>query len=189
MSPHEAGGRMVQPHARPLVRPLLRPLLWPLLWPGVPRWASREVLAFLAVGGTGYVVDVAVFNLLRSTGPLGEADPSYARVLAVAAAAVVTYLGNRMLTWRGRTARGRRREVALFAFFNLVGLAISVACLVVSHDLLGLTSRLEDNLSANVVGIGLGTLFRFWSYRRFVFVDDSVSPPPAAPAAELAPVA
>jgi putative flippase GtrA len=28
---------------------------------------------------------------------------------------------------------------------------------------------LDDNISANVVGVALGTLFRFWSYRRFVF--------------------
>jgi hypothetical protein len=41
--------------------------------------------------------------------------------------------------------------------------------LVLSHDLLGLTSRLADNISANVVGLALGTLFRYWSYQRFVF--------------------
>ena len=26
-----------------------------------------------------------------------------------------------------------------------------------------------DNISANVIGLGLGMLFRFWSYRTFVF--------------------
>jgi hypothetical protein len=41
--------------------------------------------------------------------------------------------------------------------------------LVISHDLLGLTSRLADNVSANVVGLALGTLFRYWSYKKFVF--------------------
>lgn len=154
---------------------------------------GREVLVFLAVGGTGYVVDVAAFNLLRSGGTLAAADPSYARVLAVAVATVVTYLGNRLLTWRGTPTRGRRREVALFVAFNLVGLALSVACLLVSHDLLGLTSRLDDNLSANVVGIGLGTLFRFWSYRRFVFAAPAPGRRPAPPSAtsttELVPAA
>ena len=33
------------------------------------------------------------------------------------------------------------------------------------------TSRLADNI-ATVVGIGLGTLFRFWAYRRWVFAGD-----------------
>ena len=33
------------------------------------RFLTREVLTFLAVGGAGYVVDVAAFNLLRSLEP------------------------------------------------------------------------------------------------------------------------
>jgi hypothetical protein len=48
-------------------------------------------------------------------------------------------------------------------------LGISNLCLVVSHDLLGLTSLIADNISANVVGLGLGTAFRFLTYRRYVF--------------------
>ncbi|MSW42688.1 MAG: GtrA family protein, partial [Actinobacteria bacterium] len=33
------------------------------------------------------------------------------------------------------------------------------------------TSPLADNVSANVIGLGLGTIFRFWSYRRWVFPE------------------
>ena len=96
-------------------------------------------------------------------------DPSVAKSLAVALAMVVTYIGNRAVTWRGQSSSGRHREVALFVLFNVIGLGFSVLTLAVSHDLLGLTSRLADNISANVVGLALGTAFRFWSYRRFVF--------------------
>jgi hypothetical protein len=39
----------------------------------------------------------------------------------------------------------------------------------VSHYALGFTSPLGDNIAANVVGLGLATAFRFWSYRRWVF--------------------
>jgi hypothetical protein len=39
----------------------------------------------------------------------------------------------------------------------------------VSHYVLGFESRLADNISANGVGLVLGTMFRFWSYRRFVW--------------------
>jgi hypothetical protein len=46
-----------------------------------------------------------------------------------------------------------------------------VGCLWISHYLLGLDSALADNISANVIGLGLGTLFRFWSYRRWVFPE------------------
>ena len=135
----------------------------------VTRLLDRQVLTFLAVGGTGYVVDVSAFNVLRSTTPWSTMDPSVARTLAVVAAMCVTYLGNRTLTWRDRPAGDRRREVALFVLFNVIGLGFSVVTLAVSHDLMGLTSRLADNVSANVVGLALGTAFRYVTYQRFVF--------------------
>jgi putative flippase GtrA len=133
---------------------------------------TREVVTFLAVGGAGYVTDVAAFNWLRDRQLLGGHDPVFAKVVAVAVAMVVTYLGNRLLTWRGVASENRKREALLFVVFNLVGLMISVLLLTMSHDVLKLTSRLADNLVGNVLGVGLGTAFRFWSYRRFVFVDD-----------------
>ncbi len=135
----------------------------------VARLISPEVLSFLAVGGVGYFVDVAGFNLLRTLSPFATRDPALAKVVAVGLAMVVTYVGNRALTWRGGGSGDRRREILLFVVFNLIGLGFSIVTLVISHDLLGLTSRLADNISANFVGIGLGTVFRFWSYRRFVF--------------------
>lgn len=134
------------------------------------RVLTHEVRTFLAVGGTGYVIDVLTFNLLRSTPPFGVWDPAIARTLAVVAAMVVTYAGNRMVTWRDRGTRGRRREIVLFAVANLIGYLFSVGCLLASHDLMGLTSRLADNISANVIGLVLGTGFRFVAYKYVVFV-------------------
>jgi putative flippase GtrA len=157
----------VTTHVEARPRPPEPPRTTPLL----TRLTSPEVLTFLAVGGAGYVVDVGSFNLLRSAPWFDTADPSYARVLAVALAMVVTYLGNRAFTWRGRSSDDRRREISLFVVFNIIGLGLSVATLLVSHDLLGLTSRLADNVSANGVGLALGTLFRYWSYRTFVFTS------------------
>ncbi len=135
----------------------------------VARLLTREVLTFLAVGGTGYVVDVVAFNLLRSMHPFAGLDPSVARTLAVAVAMCVTYVGNRSLTWRHHTSGNRRREVSLFVLFNIIGFGFSIVTLVLSHDVLGLTSRLADNISANVVGLALGTVFRYVTYKRFVF--------------------
>ncbi|MDQ4054755.1 MAG: GtrA family protein [Actinomycetota bacterium] len=142
-----------------------------------PRSLSREVLAFLAVGTLGYVVDVGLFNWLATLHAFAEIDPTVPKVLAVAVAMVVTYAGNRFVTWRGRARRdSRRRELVLFVVFNLIGLGIAVGALAISHDVLGLTSRLADNVSANVIGLGLGTAFRFWSYRHFVFNDAGGDP-------------
>jgi hypothetical protein len=44
--------------------------------------------------------------------------------------------------------------------------------------MLGLTSALADNVSANGVGLVLGTAFRFWAYRRYAFpVEPTASLP------------
>lgn len=144
------------------------------------RALTPEVLKFCLVGAAGLVVDVGVFNLLRYAGNPGllEHKPITAKVISVLLATVVTYAGNRHWTWAERT-RGRvHTEAALFFLFNGLGLAIALGCLAISHYGMGLRSPLADNLSANVIGLGLGMTFRFWSYRTFVF-RLAVEPPPA----------
>jgi putative flippase GtrA len=120
------------------------------------------------VGGLGYLVDVGAFNVLWGMHPFDTWDPSIAKVVAVALAMVVTYVGNAFFTWRGKV-QNSLRQVLLFVAFNVIGLGFSIVTLWISHDLLGLTSRLDDNLSANVLGLALGTAFRYWSYHNFVF--------------------
>ena len=144
----------------------------------------REVAKFGVVGLVALVIDVGLFNLLRFAGGEGPMfdKPLTAKVVSVVVATTFAYFGNRYWTFRhrGRTSFGR--EYLLFFVLNGVGLFISVACLWFSHYALGLTSPLADNISANVVGLALGTMFRFWSYRRWVFPED----PAAAEDATLA---
>jgi len=135
---------------------------------------AREVAKFGIVGLGALVVDVGLFNVLRfggGEGPMYD-KPITAKVISVAVATTVAYFGNRYWTFRhrGRTSFGR--EYVLFFLLNGVGLGIAVGCLYLSHYAFGLTSAVADNISANVIGLGLGTLFRFWSYRRWVFPDD-----------------
>lgn len=144
----------------------------------VQRLLSREVLTFLSVGGAGYVVDVVAFNVLRLAYPFANLDPVVARTCAVIVAMCVTYTGNRTLTWREEPAHDSRERVGLFVVFNIIGFGFSALALVVSHDLLGLTTVLDDNVSANVVGLALGTVFRYLTYKRFVFATQS---PPGQP--------
>ena len=131
----------------------------------------REAAKFGVVGAVGFVVDVGVFNLLRYAGNPGllEHKPLTAKALSVTVATIVTYLGNRHWTWAERERSGARREVTLFFILNGIGMAIALGCLAVSHYALDLRSPLADNISANVVGLVLGMIFRFWSYRTFVF--------------------
>jgi putative flippase GtrA len=135
----------------------------------------REALKFGAVGAIAFVLDVGLFNLLTTGlwpgagGPPMDGHEKLAKIASASVAILWAWLGNRYWTFRHRRQATPARELALFVVMNLVGLVIAVLCLAISHDLLGFTSALADNISGNVIGIGLGTLFRFWAYRRFVF--------------------
>lgn len=130
-----------------------------------------EISRFGVVGIIAYVVDVGLFNLLMFAGSgVLDGKPLTAKAISVVVATSVSYALNRNWTFSHRGRKWTRpREYALFFALNGVGMLISLAVLGFSHYVLGLTSPLADNLSANVVGVGLGTLFRFWSYRRWVF--------------------
>jgi putative flippase GtrA len=141
----------------------------------------HEVAKFGLVGVLGLVVDLPIYNWLVFNNPLVIADsgigmlhhkPLTAKLISTTVATVVTYFGNRYWTWRHRERSGLRREYVLFFVLNAIGLLIAAGCLGFSRYVLDLHSWLSDNIAANVIGLGLGTLFRFWSYRKFVFKEE-----------------
>lgn len=135
---------------------------------------------FLSVGAVGLLVDLTLFNLLRLTILAPEElheGPIVAKVVSTTVAIVVNWIGNRMWTFRAHRGRRLVREGLAFALVSVGGMLIGLACLWVSHYLLGFTSALADNIATNVIGLGLGTLFRFTLYRSWVFApsrDDRV---------------
>jgi putative flippase GtrA len=60
-------------------------------------------------------------------------------------------------------------QLAIFVLVNIVGLSIGLICLYTSREILGYTTPLADNISANFVGLILGTTFRFLASRKWVF--------------------
>ena len=134
----------------------------------------KELSKFGVIGLVAYVIDLTVFNLLRfagGEGPLYD-KPLTAKVFSVLVATTFAYFGNRHWTFKDRTRSSFRREYGLFFAFNAVGMIISLSCLWISHYLLGFDSALADNVSANVIGLILGTIFRFWGYHNWVFPND-----------------
>lgn len=137
---------------------------------------AREAAKFGIVGAVAFVTDFGVFNLLRYAGPGGEGvlhgKPLTANVVSVVLSIVVAWLGNRYWTFRHRRRASAPRELLLFFLMNGFGLLISLVCLGFTYYVLDLRGPLASNVSAKVVGVALGTLFRWWAYRRWVFVEE-----------------
>lgn len=130
------------------------------------RHVINEGAKFLIVGGVGIAVTNLVFILLH--GPLGL-GPLTSVTIATVVATVVTFLGNRHWSFRHREGAGTAKEGLTFLILNGVGLLIQYAVLGFSNYALGFTTKLENVIALNL-GIGIGTLFRFWSYRKWVWV-------------------
>ncbi|MFF4112183.1 GtrA family protein [Streptomyces sp. NPDC001714] len=141
------------------------------------RWGSlyREIAKFGLVGLTGFVVNLAVFNLIRA---VVHWQPVRASVVATACAVLGNYVGLRYFAYRDqdRDDGGGRKELGLFLFFSAVGLVIENGVLYATTYGFGWQGTLAYNVS-KFLGIGIATLFRFWSYRTWVFRTAEATPP------------
>lgn len=127
---------------------------------------------FAVTGLAAYVVDVAIFNLCLLVLELG---PIVSKTVSSVFAISVAFAGSRWFTWRHRPRGNAALEYTSFFLLSVLAVFIQLGCLFVSHHVLGLTGPVADNISGNVVGMGLATAFRFWSFRRFVFVERASS--------------
>ncbi|WP_348525237.1 GtrA family protein [Luteimicrobium album] len=142
--------------------------------PGRERLA--ELAKFGSVGAVSFVVDMGLFNLLQfGPGHLLAEKPLTARVVSVAVATLVAWIGNRLWTFSDRRTENRPRELAGFLVVNVGGLLIGIGVLALFVYPLGLDSPLAKNV-ANLLGIGLGTVFRYFAYRHLVFTGDQAPP-------------
>lgn len=130
-----------------------------------------EFLQFCTVGLGAYIVDVGLFNLLAYHWDVNLPwDQSMtAKFISVSISIVFAWVGNRLWTFRKRAQNSKKREFTMFVLVNLGGMAIALACLGFSRFVLGFDSQFADNIAANVVGLVLGTAFRYVCYRYIVF--------------------
>lgn len=145
------------------------------------RQLGYEFAKFAVIGVTGVVITNAVYDLLfihRGVGPVTSTT------IATVVAAIATYLGNRYWSFRARQRTGVAREITVFAVLNGIGLLIQDAAVGFNYYLLHLGHNKLAGLVALNAGIALATVFRFWSYRRFVWVR----PAGRSPSAGITPI-
>ncbi|MFF4247700.1 GtrA family protein [Streptomyces sp. NPDC001822] len=126
---------------------------------------AREVAKFGAVGALGLVVNIAVSNLIWRTTDIPVVR---AGLMGTIVAILFNYVGFRYWTYRDRDKTGRTRELMLFLLFSAVGAVIETGLLYTATYGFGWNSPVQSNVF-KILGIGIATLFRFWSYRTWVF--------------------
>jgi len=125
-----------------------------------------ELAKFGVVGLIGSVVDLGGAAYLHGAVGIG---PMVSKGLSITAATVITYLGSRFWTFRHRVNQALLREGILFAALNIVGLAIAECVIAIITYGLDMKGTLAYN-AASVVGTGFGTIFRYFSYKKWVFL-------------------
>ncbi|MEE1783015.1 GtrA family protein, partial [Streptomyces sp. SP17BM10] len=85
-------------------------------------------------------------------------------IAATLIAIATNYLGYGYWQYRDREAASRKRVITLLLVFWGIGMLIETGVVGTSVYLLGLDSLFEQ-LGATLVGLALGTGFRFVSYR------------------------
>jgi putative flippase GtrA len=143
-----------------------------------PSWRrlGAQLTKFTLIGGIGFVADVTVFNALLQVPMHTSGWPLAAKTASTLVAIIINWLGNHWWTFRrhkSESAGGGSvfREGVEFFVASLVGSSVALICLGISHYVLNLTSPFADNISANVVGLVLGSALRFVAYRWWVFMD------------------
>ena len=126
----------------------------------------HEVAKFGIVGILAFFITIGGSDWLHYGAGLG---PLTSVVIATVVATVFAFLGNKLWAFRHRTGSHVRRESVLFFVFNGIGLLIQLGVVAFVHYGLGLTDSFSYNV-ANIIGIGIATCFRLYSYRRWVFL-------------------
>ncbi len=135
----------------------------------------RELTAFGFAGVINTALGFAVFNWLLGLGSMT------ANAISTAVATGSSFVLNRYVTYRHRPRTALRRELPLFALFNLVGLGIQQLVMWGGKWAFGLAET--DRLALNMVRMGsvaIGTVFLLLTYRTFVFKKGPAEAPISA---------
>jgi putative flippase GtrA len=124
----------------------------------------KEVSAFGMIGAVALVIDLGVFAWLQPHGAVK------ATIVSTTLSTTFAYFGNRYLSFSHRARTSVARETAFFFGINIITLIFSALCIAFFVYPLHYGHDSKTVFLVKVVSIGIGTIFRFWAYKRFVFL-------------------
>ncbi len=144
----------------------------------------RELVRFALVGGTSFVITMTITYALKFT--VLRTHPVTALIVGVLIATIFSYVANREWSFRTRGGRERAHEAALFFLFSGVALALNALPQWVSRYVLQLQvphvslvgQETADFVSGMIIGTLLGTLFRWWAFKKWVFPTEGARTEP-----------
>jgi putative flippase GtrA len=140
----------------------------------------HELAKFGSIGAASFVVTMGCANLFHGVMHMG---PLTSTGLAIVVATIFAYFANRHWTFKHLENSGLRRELILFFILNGVGLVITEIFVGFNHYAMDNKSKLAYNV-ALVVGTGVATIFRYWSYKKWVFLSPATAQPTEGRTAE-----
>jgi putative flippase GtrA len=130
----------------------------------------HEAAKFGVVGIVGVFITNGGYALLHNTFGVG---PVTSTTIATIVATAVSYVANRYWSFRHRERTSVAREGVIFFILNGIGLLIQDAVVAFNYYILSNGNNKAAEFIALNVGIALATLFRFWSYRKWVWVESA----------------
>ncbi|WP_162602338.1 GtrA family protein [Nocardioides daejeonensis] len=133
-----------------------------------------EVTRFMAVGGAATTVAFLLFNFLVhgfwvvKDAWLGD-HPMTGYIIANTIGMWISYNGTKSWAFKHRQSAHPDGGVSAYVVINVITMTLPMACLWFSRHALGLTDPVADNIAANVVGLTMGTVARFFLFRKLVF--------------------
>lgn len=126
----------------------------------------KELSAFGIVGFSCLILDLGIFQFLYAHAGSGAVT---ARLVSTLVSMTVAYVAHRYWSFSHRARTGVQREYLIFAVVNGATLLLSLA--VVAFVRYPLHQHSAPVLQvANIGSIAVGTVIRYLSYRRWIFV-------------------
>ncbi len=131
------------------------------------RILAKEIAAFGLVGALAFAMDIGIFTWLTHAEHWGALK---SKALSTVVSTTFAYFGNRNLSFSHRARTSIGRETAFFFGINAITLVFSELAIALFVYPLGFDHASTTVLVVNLATIAIGTLFRFWAYKRFVFL-------------------